>query len=196
MTFHFFWRLTLNLLCLSILLLSAHEVCVLGIRSLLTKTSQDHLYCAALLPLCPILCDAMDCSPRLLCPWDSPGKNTGVGCHALLQEIFPTQGSNPRIFCLTCISRQILHHWEPGPLGQQLDSRCWKVLSHLQLKSTPESLWKMPYAYPGQVISFTGFHFSDIKCIRSCPLFETTNMRHQSLSHCGRVVGTQKYMLS
>ena len=32
---------------------------------------------------------------RLLCPWDSPGKNTGVGCHALLQRIFPTQGLNP-----------------------------------------------------------------------------------------------------
>ena len=31
---------------------------------------------------------------RLLCPWDSPGRNAGVGCHALLQEIFPTQGSN------------------------------------------------------------------------------------------------------
>ena len=30
---------------------------------------------------------------RLLCPWDSPGKNTRVGCHALLQRIFPTQGS-------------------------------------------------------------------------------------------------------
>ena len=30
----------------------------------------------------------------LLCPWDSPGKNTGVGCHALLQGIFPTQGLN------------------------------------------------------------------------------------------------------
>ena len=28
----------------------------------------------------------------LLCPWDSPGKNTGVGCHALLQGIFLTQG--------------------------------------------------------------------------------------------------------
>ena len=31
---------------------------------------------------------------RLLCPWNSPGKNTGVGCHFLLQGIFPTQGSN------------------------------------------------------------------------------------------------------
>ena len=34
-------------------------------------------------------------STRLLCPWDSPGKNTEVGCHALLQGLFPTQGSNP-----------------------------------------------------------------------------------------------------
>ena len=28
------------------------------------------------------------------CPWDFPGKDTGVGCHSLLQGIFPTQGSN------------------------------------------------------------------------------------------------------
>ena len=34
-------------------------------------------------------------SARLLCPWGSPGKNTGAGCHALLQRIFLTQGSNP-----------------------------------------------------------------------------------------------------
>ena len=34
---------------------------------------------------------------RLLCPWDSPGKETGVGCHALLQGIFPTQGQDSRI---------------------------------------------------------------------------------------------------
>ena len=32
---------------------------------------------------------------RLLGPWDSPGRNTRVGCHALLQRIFPTQGLNP-----------------------------------------------------------------------------------------------------
>ena len=37
----------------------------------------------------------MDCSPTwLLSPWDSPGKNTGVGSHSLLQEISLTQGSN------------------------------------------------------------------------------------------------------
>ena len=46
---------------------------------------------------------------RLLCPWDSPGKNTGVGCHFLLQGIFLTQGSNPGL--LHC--RQILLPSEP-----------------------------------------------------------------------------------
>ena len=38
--------------------------------------------------------------PRFLCPGDSPGKNTGVGCHFLLQGIFPTQGSNPHLLSL------------------------------------------------------------------------------------------------
>ena len=37
---------------------------------------------------------------RLLCPWDFPGKNTGVVCHFLLQGIFLTQGSNPHLLCL------------------------------------------------------------------------------------------------
>ena len=47
------------------------------------------------------------CEPaRLLCPWHSPGKNTGVGGHSLLQGILPTQGANPGL--LHC--RQILHH--------------------------------------------------------------------------------------
>ena len=40
--------------------------------------------------------DPMDCNPPgTSVHGDSPGKNTGVGCHALLQGIFPTQGSNP-----------------------------------------------------------------------------------------------------
>ena len=41
------------------------------------------------------------CSTRPLCPWNSPGKNTGVGYHALLQRIFPTQGLNLHHLCLS-----------------------------------------------------------------------------------------------
>ena len=43
---------------------------------------------------------------RILCPWGSPGKNTGVGCQALLQGIFPTQGSNSCLLGLL--------HWQEG----------------------------------------------------------------------------------
>ena len=45
---------------------------------------------------CLTLCDPMDCSPPgTSVHGDSPGKNSGVGCHALLQGISPGQGSNP-----------------------------------------------------------------------------------------------------
>ena len=43
---------------------------------------------------------------RLLCPWNSPGRNTGVGCNFFLQGIFPSQGLN--LALLHC--RQILYH--------------------------------------------------------------------------------------
>jgi len=45
---------------------------------------------------------------RLLCPLDSPGKNTGMGCHALLQKIFPTHRLNPCLLHLL--------HWQAGSL--------------------------------------------------------------------------------
>ena len=56
---------------------------------------------------CLTLCDPLDCSlPGFSVHEDSPGKNIGVGYHALLQGIFPTQGSNPDLpHC-----RQILYH--------------------------------------------------------------------------------------
>ena len=45
---------------------------------------------------------------RLLCAWNFPGKNTGVGCHYLFQGIFPTQGLNSRLLYLL--------HWQVGSL--------------------------------------------------------------------------------
>ena len=50
------------------------------------------------------LCDPMD--TRILRPWNFLGKSTGVCCHFLLQEIFPTQGLNPGL--LHC--RQTVYH--------------------------------------------------------------------------------------
>ena len=55
---------------------------------------------------------------RLLSPWDSPGKKTGVGCHALLQGIFQTQASNPGLL-----------HWQE------------MVLYHLNHQGIPSMRW-------------------------------------------------------
>jgi len=57
---------------------------------------------------CPTLCDPWNIACQVLFPWDSLGKNTGVGCHALLWGIFPTQRLNPRLLCLL--------HWQVGSL--------------------------------------------------------------------------------
>ena len=53
-------------------------------------------------------------STKLLCPWNSPGKNTGVGSHSLLQGIFPTRGSN----------MGLLH--------------CWQIFYHLGHRGSPK----------------------------------------------------------
>ena len=60
-----------------------------------SSTEVTNLQLCLVAQSCPTLCDLMDCSPPgSLVHGDSPGKNTGVGCHALLQGIFP--GIEPR----------------------------------------------------------------------------------------------------
>ena len=61
---------------------------------------------------------------RLLCPWDFPDENTGMGCHFLLQGIFPTQGSN----------FLNLPHWQADSLPLMPPGKPWFLLvdiSHL-----------------------------------------------------------------
>ena len=86
----------------------------------------------ACLQSCPILCNPMDCSPPgSSVHGDSPGKNTRVGCHFLLQGVFPTQESNLRLL-----------HWQAGylplvPPGKPIWCRSmWSILRifHVQLK--------------------------------------------------------------
>ena len=63
---------------------------------------------------CLTLCDAVDCTlPGSSVHGDSPGKNTGVGCHALLQGIFPTQESNPGLPYCRQILYQLSHKGSP-----------------------------------------------------------------------------------
>ena len=63
--------------------------------------------------LCLTLCDPMDCSLPLLHLWDFTGKSAEVGCHVLLQGIFPIQGSNPG---LPALQADALSSESPGKI--------------------------------------------------------------------------------
>ena len=67
---------------------------------------------------------------RLLCPWDSAAQNTGVGCHFLLQGIFPTQGSDPHLLHLL--------HWQVDSLPL---SHLGSINNHEEFKSVPLSIF-------------------------------------------------------
>ena len=79
---------------LVVLFLNNSFTCILAIASVVSNSLQPH---------------GLQ-SDRILCPWDSSGKNSGMGCHALLQGIFQTQGSNLCLFCLL--------DWQAGSLHQ------------------------------------------------------------------------------
>ena len=61
---------------------------------------------------------------RLLCPWDLPGKNTGMGCHSFLQGMFLTQGSNPSYPSLQADSLPLSHQGIPDYVSIHLSSPC------------------------------------------------------------------------
>ena len=80
-----------------------------------------------------VVWDSLQPPARLLCLWNSPGKNTGVGSHSLLLGIFQTQGSNlglliaGRFFIIWATKEALVNH-------------CCAVLSRLQLSAAPRIL--------------------------------------------------------
>ena len=74
---------------------------------------------------------------------DSPGKDTRVGCHALLQGIFLNQGSNQCLLPLTCIGRQVLYHQRHLGIPQQAGGHL-----NTQAHHPPSLSISAPVAYP------------------------------------------------
>ena len=120
------------------------------------------LLCTAVLCLvaqsCPTLWDPMDCSlSGSSVHGDSPGKNTEVGCHVLLQGIFPTQGSNPGLLHCRRILYKLSHQGSlrildqvPIPSPGDLPDPGIKLGSPaLQVDSSPPEL-------PGKPINLLG----------------------------------------
>ena len=79
---------------------------------------------------------------RLLCPWDFPGKNTGVGCRFLLQRIFPTHGSNPS----PVLAGGLFTTEPPGkpiPQNKSLKIKCTINARHLNHPKPCPPSWSM-----------------------------------------------------
>ena len=90
--------------------------------------------------LCPTFCDPMDSSqPGSYVCGDSPGKNTGEGCQALLQGILPTQGLNPGLphcrrilYCLSHQGSPRIPEWVACPFSRGTSQpRNWTRVSHI-----------------------------------------------------------------
>ena len=94
----------------------------LGDSLVIPKSSKDHrhhLLCLVT-QLSPTLCDLVDCSPPgSSVHGDSPGKNTRVGCHALLQGIFPIQVLNPGLPHCRWILYRLSHKGSPWALKKK-----------------------------------------------------------------------------
>ena len=108
-------------------------------RSLRIPLSGSESACVCALSLRPvfgILWDARDCSPPVSSVYgDSPGKNTGVGGHALLQRIFLTQGSNP---LSPALAGGFFTTESPGKLSRvhenPTDREVWRATVHGEAK--------------------------------------------------------------
>ena len=103
--------------------------------------------------VCSTLCDFMDCSPPgTSVHGDSPGKNTAVDCHFLLQGIFPTQGLNPGLLHCRRILYQMSHkesprilEWVAYPFSRGSSQPKNQTGSpSLQTDSWPTELWGKP----------------------------------------------------
>ena len=105
---------------------------------------------------CPSLVQLYGLQPtRLLHPWDFPGKSTGVGCHCLLQRIFPTQGSNPGLPHCRQSLYHLIHQGSPRfldlvvyPFSRNLaDPRIELGSPALQADSLQLSYWGSPLGW-------------------------------------------------
>ena len=101
--------------------------------------------------LCPALCDPMDCSlPGSSVYGDSSGKNTGVGCYALLQGIFPTQRSNPGLLHCRRILYSLSHQRSPSFIPTlYLPFMIWRLAISVTYEMRDVYNWKV---YPCLII--------------------------------------------
>ena len=158
---------------------------------------------------------------QVLCPWDAPGKNTGVGWHFLLQGIFPTQGSNPChlgiiLFChagmVTLVVKNLpanardtcsipasgrspgIRNGNPfqySCLKNPMDRRTWWAIVHMVTKSQTWLGTAWIFLYYG-VSAISWFFHGYIDCCRICPHYQQSALVTSLPRHVpSTVLGTE-----
>ena len=90
---------------------------------------------------------------RVLCPWDSPGKNTGVGCHFLLQGS-PGLRDQICISCVSCIAGEFFTHWDTWEMNfLEKSSFSYIESSFYRKKKTPGRFWSLQEVWSLQELS-------------------------------------------
>ena len=150
------WKILKQIKLSSVLRNTVEKSCFLK----LSCYSLDHAVLCLVTQSCLTLCHPLDRSQLgSSVHGDSPGKNTGVNCHALLQRIFPTQGLNPG-----------LRH-------------CRQILYHLNHQGNPRILeW---VAYPFSRGSSCPRNWTGISCIASGSFTSWSTREAHSLGSCG-----------
>ena len=128
------------------------------------------------------LCDPMDCS---LCPWDSPGKNTGMGCHSLSRESSRPRDQN-QVSCIAgrffiiWATREAQDYWSvlPCPLPEDLpDPGIEPGSPALQADSLPTELSRKPVKKKRLLLIIFYLPHLLLRC-----LLDTPNCPHSN--HC------------
>ena len=126
----------------------------------------DH---AKSLQSCPTLQPRGPSPAKFLCPWDSPDKNIGVGCHFLLWGIFPTQGSD-HISCGSCIASGFFIAKPPGKPSAGTYERFILIFTAVDCIPT-NSVQRFPF-------------FTSSPELISCLLDDSHSHRYEMMAHC------------
>ena len=141
-----------------------------------------YTFLGVLCVLCHFTCVWL-CAPiwsgasRFFCLWNSPGENTGVHCHFLLQGIFPTQKSNPSLPHCRQILYQLSHQGNPRILG-------W-VVYPFSSRSSPPNNWTRVSCIAGGF--FTSWATKEPPYQRQWNSFHSPQLHTESASCLGNV---------
>ena len=76
--------------------------------------------------VCAYMLSHIQCNMPVLCPWDSPGKNTGIGCHFILQGNLPDSGMEPESLAPPALASKFFSTAPPGKPHVGVESRNYK----------------------------------------------------------------------